>query len=137
MPTQTAQDLENRYHLDIYAKLPISIERGEGCYVFDAEGRRFLDMYGGHCVTSTGHCHPRVAEAIARQAAQLIFYSNATYSSVRGAALEKLIGLSSPFHQAVLLNSGAEANENAIKLARALTGRREVCLLYTSPSPRD
>lgn len=126
MLTQSAQELENRYHLDVYAKLPIAIERGEGCYVFDSGGRRLLDMYGGHCVTSTGHCHPRVAAAISEQASRLIFYSNATYSSIRGAALEKLLGLCHPFHQAVLLNSGAEANENAIKLARALTGRREV-----------
>lgn len=123
---EQAKSKEDRYQLNSYAKLPIVVDRGAGCYVWDGAGRRFLDMYGGHCVTSTGHSHPRVVEAISRQAAQLIFYSNATYSSVRGQAVEKLMELCAPFHQVFLVNSGAEANENAIKLARALTGRKEV-----------
>lgn len=117
---------EDRYQLNVYAKLPIVIDRGEGCYVFDQQGRRFLDLYAGHAVTSTGHCHPRVVEAVSRQLHELIFYSNATYSTVRARAVEKLIQLSEPYYQAFLVNSGAEANENAIKLARALTGRTEV-----------
>ncbi len=117
---------ETRYQLNVYAKLPLVVDRGEGCFVFDHEGRRFLDLYAGHAVTSTGHCHPRVVEAVSRQLRELIFYSNATYSTVRAEASEKLIECSQPFHQAFLVNSGAEANENAIKLARRLTGRTEV-----------
>jgi acetylornithine/N-succinyldiaminopimelate aminotransferase len=117
---------EDRYQLNVYAKLPIVIDRGEGCYVFDHQGRRFLDLYAGHAVTSTGHCHPKIVEAVSRQLHELIFYSNATYNSVRSRASEKLIQLSEPYHQAFFVNSGAEANENAIKLARAFTGRTEV-----------
>lgn len=119
-------ELEDRYQLNVYSKLPLVVDRGEGCYVFDQRGRRFLDLYAGHAVTSTGHCHPKVVEAVRHQLGQLIFYSNATYSTVRAKAVEKLVRLSTPFHQAFLVNSGAEANENAIKLARRLTGRTEV-----------
>jgi len=118
--------LENRYQVNVYAKLPIVIDRGEGCYVFDQSGNRYLDLYGGHAVTSTGHCHPKVVAAIREQAGELIFYSNATYNTTRARALEKLMSFCSPYHQAFLVNSGAEANENAIKLARAATGRKEV-----------
>jgi acetylornithine/succinyldiaminopimelate/putrescine aminotransferase len=122
----TVQQLEERYQVNTYAKLPIVVDRGEGCFVFDQHGKRYLDLYAGHAVTATGHCHPTVVSAIQQQASQLIFYSNATYSSTRARALEKLIELSRPYHQVFLVNSGAEANENAIKLARALTGRQEV-----------
>jgi acetylornithine/N-succinyldiaminopimelate aminotransferase len=124
--TPSLTEQEDRYQLNVYAKLPIVIDRGRGCYVFDQQGRRFLDLYAGHAVTSTGHCHPKVVEAVSRQLHELIFYSNATYSSVRARAAETLIRLSEPYHQAFFVNSGAEANENAIKLARALTGRTEV-----------
>lgn len=124
--TTPVVELEDRYQVNTYAKLPLVVDRGEGCYVFDPQGQRYLDLYAGHAVTSTGHCHPKVVEAVRRQLGELIFYSNATYNTVRARALEKLIQLSVPFHQAFLVNSGAEANENAIKLARALTGRTEV-----------
>ena len=125
-PDLPIQQLEDQYQANTYAKLPIVIDRGEGCFVFDRHGKRYLDLYAGHAVTATGHCHPTVVSAIQRQAAQLIFYSNATYSSTRALALEKLLLCSRPYHQAFLVNSGAEANENAIKLSRALTGRKQV-----------
>jgi acetylornithine/succinyldiaminopimelate/putrescine aminotransferase len=118
--------LEERYQVPVYAKLPMAIERGEGCYVFDSEGNRYLDFYGGHCVASTGHCHPKVVTQIQRQAAQLMFYSNATFNGMRGKAAEGLILLAPEFHQVFFANSGAEANENAIKLARAVTKRTQV-----------
>jgi acetylornithine aminotransferase/acetylornithine/N-succinyldiaminopimelate aminotransferase len=121
------QTVEDRYQLQTYSKLPVSIERGQGCYVYDERGKRYLDLYSGHCVTSTGHCHPTVVKAVQDQASKLIFYSNATYSSVRARAVEKLLKLCAPpFYQVFLVNSGAEANENAIKLARAVTGRVEI-----------
>jgi acetylornithine aminotransferase/acetylornithine/N-succinyldiaminopimelate aminotransferase len=121
------KQLEDRYQLDTYAKLPISVEKGRGCSVFDEKGTEYLDLYGGHCVCSTGHCHPKVVAAIQQQTAELIFYSNATYNSVRGRALAKLAQFCEPAkYRAFLANSGAEANENAIKMARALTGRTVV-----------
>jgi len=124
---------EDQYQLKTYAKLPISLERGEGCYVFDSEGNRYLDFYGGHAVVATGHCHPRIVKAIGRQAAQFIFYSNVVYNGVRSRAVRKLIEMAGdPYKQVFLANSGSEANENAIKLARAITGRREVISLSGS-----
>jgi len=121
------KELEDRYQASTYAKMPLSIEKGRGCYVYDDQGNAYLDFYGGHCVASTGHCHPRVVEAIQKQASELLFYSNAAYNSTRARAAEKIISLTGgSFYQVFLVNSGAEANENAIKLARAITGREEV-----------
>ncbi|RPI25568.1 MAG: aspartate aminotransferase family protein [Acidobacteria bacterium] len=130
--TNTRAD-EDRYQLKTYAKWPLSLERGEGCYVFDSEGNRFLDLYGGHAVVVTGHCHPRIVRAIQEQAAQFIFYSNVVYNSVRSRAVRKLIECAGPpYYQVFLANSGSESNENAIKLARAITGRTEVISLEGS-----
>lgn len=122
-----ARAMEARYGVPTYAQLPHTIVRGEGCWVWDSDGRRFLDLYGGHAVALTGHCHPRVVAAIREQAGRLLFYSNAVSSDVRALALRDLAetapeGVSRSF----LCNSGAEANEAAIKIARRTTGRRKV-----------
>ncbi len=102
--------------------------RGAADCVFDDRGRRYFDFYGGHCVCSTGHSHPTVVAAIARQASELLFYSTAAEVPVRNQAAEALlqfansggdIGLASVF----FCNSGSEANENALKVAAKLTGR--------------
>jgi len=118
---------EDRFTLTTYSKLPIVVERGEGSFIWDDTGRRFLDFYGGHCVTVIGHAPPRVAAAISDQASRLIFYSNAVYSDIRSRAAERLISLC-PDHlvQAFLCNSGTEANEAALKMARKTTGRTRV-----------
>src|SRR5690606_5000464 len=98
--------------------------RGEGCYVWDAEGNRYLDFYGGHCVTLLGHCPPRVVAAIQAQAADLIFYSNVVYSPVRARAAALLAKLApAGLGHAFFCNSGTEANETALKLARKFTGK--------------
>lgn len=133
MSIEQLKEQEDRYQLPTYSKFPFFIERGEGCYVFDEKGNKYLDFYGAHAVASTGHCHPHVVEAIQKQAAQLIFYSNVSYNSVRARALAKLLTLAGPpYYQAFLVNSGGEANDNALKLARAATGRREVVSLVGS-----
>ena len=114
--------------LQTYVPFPFLLVRGEGDKVFDNAGHHYFDFYGGHCVCSTGHAHPRVAAAIARQAEKLLFYSTAADISVRQEAAEALIrfansqgelGLASVF----FCNTGSEANENALKLAAKLTGR--------------
>lgn len=110
--------------LPTYTPYPFTIVSGSGERVFDAEGRAYLDFYGGHCVASTGHSHPAVAAALAEQARSLIFYSAAAQLPVRDAAAQALVdfaphGMASAF----FCNSGAEANENALKLAVQLTGR--------------
>ena len=118
------KSLEEQYQLKTYAKFPIALERGEGVYVFDTAGKRYLDFYGGHAVATTGHCHPAVVKAITEQASKLIFYSNIVYSSVRAEACEALVSLApAGLTQVFLCNSGAEANETAIKAARKFSGK--------------
>ena len=130
---KTVKDTEDRYQLKTYAKLPLVLDRGRGCHVYDQDGNKYLDLYGGHAVVSTGHCHPRVVEAIRTQAEEILFYSNVVYSSVRSRAVKRLMELAGPpYWQAFLANSGSEANENAIKVARALTGRPTILSLSNS-----
>ncbi|MEP6822614.1 MAG: aminotransferase class III-fold pyridoxal phosphate-dependent enzyme [Chthoniobacterales bacterium] len=114
--------------LPTYPPYPFPLVRGESDCVFDENGRRFFDFYGGHCVCSTGHAHPRVVAAIAHQVSELLFYSTAAEVPVRNAAAQELIrfangrgdiGMASVF----FCNSGSEANENALKVAAKLTGR--------------
>jgi len=129
----SAVEVESRYQLPTYKKLPLVLERGEGVYVFDGQGQRYLDLYGGHAVASTGHSHPKVARAIAQQAERLIFYSNVVYSPVRAEAASRLVrAAGEPYHQVFFVNSGAEANEAALRIARRATGRKKVVALEGS-----
>ncbi|MFL6594391.1 MAG: aspartate aminotransferase family protein [Chthoniobacterales bacterium] len=114
--------------LTTYSPYPFPLVRGEGDCVFDDRNRRYFDFYGGHCVCSTGHSHPRVAEAIARQANELLFYSSAAEVPVRNDAAEALIDFANSLtdigvRSVFFCNSGSEANENALKIAAKLTGR--------------
>ncbi|KPJ83441.1 MAG: hypothetical protein AMS17_17550 [Spirochaetes bacterium DG_61] len=121
------RSIEDRYQLNTYAKLPIAIERGEGVWVYDTEGKKYLDLYGGHAVALTGHCHPRVVRAVQEQAGRLIFYSNVVYSSIRAEASRALIGVAPESMDRVFFcNSGAESNETAMKIARRYTGRTTI-----------
>jgi acetylornithine/succinyldiaminopimelate/putrescine aminotransferase len=111
-----------------YPPYPFPILRGEGDRVFDDQGNPYFDFYGGHCVCSTGHSHPKVVAAIAAQAKELIFYSTAADLPIRTRAAEGLIQFANSDQASGLVsvffcNSGAEANENALKLAAKLTGR--------------
>ena len=118
---------EDRFQLATYKKMPLVAERGEGVWLYSSEGHRYLDLYGGHAVAATGHCHPKVVAAIEAQAAQLLFYSNLVYSEVRARAAEKLVSLApAPLAKAFFCNSGTEANENAMRMARMATGREKV-----------
>ena len=119
--------LEDAVTLPTYAKPPVALVRGEGTRVWDADGREYLDFYGGHCVALLGHCPPRVVEAVRRQAGEMLFYSNAVYSPVRAEAAAALVGLAPDgLGRVFWCNSGTEANETALKLARATTGRSRV-----------
>ena len=129
-PASAASPREDLWQLRTYAKIPVAPVRGEGPYLFDAQGRRFLDFYGGHAVASTGHSHPEVVAAIHDQAKRLLFYSNAVANDARADAAEALVRLGYPeLTRVFLTNSGAEANEAAMKMARKFTGREEI--LYT------
>lgn len=120
--------LESQYQLGTFQKMPLSIERGEGCWVVDSTGKKYLDLYGGHAVASTGHCHPEVVAAIEAQARKLIFYSNSVHNSVRAAACEALVKFApgEGGWKVFLCNSGTEANETAMKIARRFTNRTKV-----------
>ena len=110
--------------LPTYTPYPFPLTSGRAEQVFDADGLAYLDFYGGHCVASTGHSHPVVAGALAAQARQLLFYSAAARLPVRDAAAATLVDFAPPGLASVFFcNSGAEANENALKLAAQLTGR--------------
>lgn len=127
METHEIIATEDRYQLTTYRKNPIAITRGEGICVYDAEGKEYLDFYSGHAVALTGHCHPRVVQAIQEQAGRLIFYSNIVYNDVRAAYSQLLIEAApESIKQAFFCNSGAEANETSLKIARRYTGRTEV-----------
>ncbi|MBI4422640.1 MAG: aspartate aminotransferase family protein [Elusimicrobia bacterium] len=118
---------EERWLLPGYAKFPFIPARGEGAYLWDTAGRRYLDFYGGHAVALLGHCPPAVAAAVARQARELLFYSTLAYCPVRARAAKALVRLcGSEGSKVFFCNSGAEANENAMRLARLATGRRTI-----------
>ncbi|MDE7153123.1 MAG: aminotransferase class III-fold pyridoxal phosphate-dependent enzyme [Muribaculaceae bacterium] len=112
---------------DVYPLFDIAIDHGKGCHVTDTEGIEYLDLYGGHAVISIGHGHPRYLEALNRQAAKLVFYSNSVINPLQQ-RLADLLGEASGYddYQLFLVNSGAEANENAMKLASFATGRRRI-----------
>ena len=114
----------------VYARLPIELASGQGSTVVAADGRRYLDLYGGHAVAVTGHCHPRVVAAIQSQAERLLFYSNVVPISSRDRLFSTLAELApGSLGHAFLVNSGAEANDVALQLARRVTGRRRVVAL--------
>jgi acetylornithine/N-succinyldiaminopimelate aminotransferase len=118
---------EEQFQLGTYKKLPISLERGEGVWVFDSQGKRYLDLYGGHAVAITGHCHPVIVKAVKEQIEKLIFYSNVVYSSVRAQASEAIISIAPQGMDKVFFcNSGAEANETAMKICRRFTGKSKI-----------
>lgn len=114
--------------LPTYTPFPFPLVRGAGDRVFDDTGKAYWDFYGGHCVCSTGHAHPKVVAALSDQAGQLLFYSTAARLPVRDAAAEALVafasgGLDEGFASVFFCNSGAEANEHALKVAALLSGR--------------
>ena len=113
--------------LPVYAQMPVRPVSGRGAWLIDAEGREWLDAYGGHAVASTGHCHPHVVAAIARQSQTLLFYSAAVPLEGRERLATELVARCPvPEARAFFCNSGAEANENALHLARRATGRSGV-----------
>ncbi len=110
--------------LPVYQHMPVRPVRGRGSWLIDSDGREWLDAYGGHAVASTGHSHPHVVQAIARQAETLLFYSAAVPLDIREQLAGELIRRCQVAGGRVFLcNSGAEANENALHLARRATGR--------------
>jgi ornithine--oxo-acid transaminase len=110
-------DLENKFGAQNYAPLPVVLTRGEGVYVWDVEGKRYIDMMSAYSAISHGHCHPRLVGALAAQASRLAVSSRAFYSDKLGFFLKRACELTGQ-DKALAMNSGAEAVETAIKAAR-------------------
>lgn len=124
---ESIKDIEDQFQITTYKKMPIAVARGQGSWIWTSDGRKYLDLYGGHAVCATGHCHPRVVAAIRDQAESVLFYSNLIYSEVRGRAAEKLVSVApTSLSKAFFCNSGTEANENAMRMARMATGRQNI-----------
>ena len=112
---------------DVYSLWNIEPVEAKGCRVWDKEGTEYLDLYGGHAVISIGHSHPKYVEAICKQASKIGFYSNSVLNSLQQELAKKLGELSDyPDYSLFLCNSGAEANENALKLASFKTGKSRI-----------
>jgi len=112
---------------DVYPRYEITPIKGKGCYLWDKENNKYLDLYGGHAVISIGHSHPRYVQAVKHQVEKLGFYSNSIKMPVQEELAEKLgemAGLQD--YSLFLTNSGAESTENALKLASFHTGRKKV-----------
>ncbi|MBX2945280.1 MAG: aspartate aminotransferase family protein [Cyclobacteriaceae bacterium] len=112
---------------DVYPLFPITPVKAKGSWVWDDQGNKYLDLYGGHAVISIGHSHPHYIDAIANQLAQIGFYSNSVQNPLQEKLAERLGEVSGyPEYQLFLCNSGAEAVENALKIASFVTGRKKI-----------
>ena len=125
----------DRYVIGNYRRYPVCLVRGEGSWIWDAEGNRYLDLFPGWGCNLLGHCPPRVVEAVRDQVGQLIHVPNTWYIEAQGAFAQALSERSFG-GQCFFCNSGAEANEAAIKLARAYghgRGRTKIVTILVRP----
>lgn len=120
--TQQVMELERHYLLQNYSRYPLVLIRGKGCWLWDADGKRYLDLIAGIGVNALGHRHPRIMRAIREQSARMIHISNLYYHEFQGKLAEKLARISG-LQRAFFCNSGAESMEAALKIVRA-HGRR-------------
>ena len=126
-PSSDARAREATSTIPVYGQLPFVPERASGCDIFTTDGRRILDLYGGHAVAALGYGHPSLVAAIREQAGKLLFQSNAVALDVRADAAEKLLAVApGNLKRVFFVNSGAEANENALRMACVTTGRKKV-----------
>lgn len=116
--------------LPVYDQLPFVPIDASGCELLTADGRRILDLWGGHAVAALGHGHPRLVQAICDQSRRLLFQSNAVALHIRATAAEQLVGIApGKLARAFFVNSGSEANENALRIACMATGRKKILAL--------
>ena len=112
---------------DVYTLFNITPVKAKGSWLWDKNGEKYLDLYGGHAVISIGHSHPHYIKSLSEQLKNISFYSNSVQNPIQEKLAEKLGQISGyPDYQLFLCNSGAEANENALKVASFVTGRKKV-----------
>ncbi len=121
----SSMDIENAHTSGVYPKRPLTIVRGEGAYLFDNAGNRYIDCVGGQGAANMGHAHPAIVAAIREQAGILMSCPEIFYNDKRAALLDKLTALAG-LRRAYLCNSGTEAVEAALKFAKLATGRKEI-----------
>lgn len=133
MTQDTAQEIRAREAaclLPVYDQMSFTPTRAAGCNIITTDGHHILDLYGGHAVAALGYAHPRLTQAISDQSQRLLFQSNSVALDVRARAAEKLISIAPRnMSHAFFVNSGAEANENALKIACMATGRPKILAL--------
>src|ERR1700753_3273434 len=112
-----ARQWDTDHVMTTYARYGVTFVRGEGVYLYDAGGRKYLDLLAGIAVCSVGHCHPRMTSALQEQAATLLHVSNLFLTQPQARLARRLMELSD-FERVFFTNSGAEANEAALKIAR-------------------
>ena len=135
MKTKDIEKLYDKYVMHTYTRTPLVLEKGKGALVEDIDGKKYLDFFPGWAVSGIGHCHPKVAGAVSKQAKKLMHVSNNYYSALQGLLAEKIIKNSLKGGKVFFGNSGAEANEGAVKLARKYGnkhGRFEVITMNKS-----
>lgn len=131
MNTQEIIDLDKKYVMQTYGRQPLALKEGKGALVTDVEGKTYIDCFAGIAVNNVGHSHPKVVEAICNQAKKMLHCSNLYYTEPQ-VELAKLLAEVSPHDKSFFCNSGAEANEGAIKLARKFTGKGEIIAMENS-----
>ncbi len=119
-------EIENKHTSGIYAKQPLVIVRGQGASLFDANGVEYLDCSSGHGVANLGHAHPKIAEALFKQASTLITLFESFPNDKRAELMEKITALVPGLDRVFFCNSGTESVEAAFKFARISTGRKNI-----------
>jgi len=133
MNTQDVLALFDKYVIANYARMPSVIVKGQGSFIWDIEGRRYLDLFPGWAVSGIGHCHPKVVEAIRRQAGELIHLDN-TFHTVPQGQLAQMLSERGFGGKCFFCNSGAEAVEAALKLARRHTAKQKYKIISAEGS---
>ncbi|RPJ26287.1 MAG: acetylornithine/succinylornithine family transaminase [Chloroflexi bacterium] len=119
-------EIENKYTSGVYAKQTLTIVRGQGASLFDVDGNEYLDCESGHGVANLGHAHPKIAEALYKQASTLITLFESFPNDQRAALMEKICNLVPGLDRVFFCNSGTEAVEASFKFARISTGRKNI-----------
>src|SRR5471030_2138627 len=117
LTSKEAIDLENKYGAHNYHPLPVVLERGEGVFVWDVDGKQYFDFLAAYSAVNQGHCHPKIISALVEQAQKLTLTSRAFYNDSLG-EYEKFITSYFGFDKVLPMNTGAEAVETALKLCR-------------------
>lgn len=125
MDLEKIKAMEEKHYAHTFRRLPVAIERGEGMYLYDTEGKKYLDMFAGIAVNCLGHAHPRIVEAVKKQAATLMHTSNWVYTMPQIELAERLTRITGQ-SRAFVTNDGTEAVEAAFKLARKVTGKKGI-----------